>query len=653
MSSARTPLIRTTRRHRTSWCAAIVFALLATLHFSSAQIFAEEDVPEEIPSIGISEDPGEDLQPLEHHLMHSATHLQGTPAAEKVSAAIHLPGLNSPFSEMITFVIVNNPSTTQQLNGTIEYYDPNGALVGTSPFRVDPEGHYRELATPLAGQPWGTVRVFKNTDGDPDFVGATVFHTYLIGVDPSVITNMGGNQEQLYFGGEPGVGEYTLVGQNHLTRVGAHSMQQLQVAQADRPVLFWGPLPFRNNFAGQEWDFVEGNAPLPMVTNPNPFPVNISIFVANDQGAAPPPVNTLTLQPFASFVDVGLFNTFVNAHNNGPAYDWNLGVLVIGDGPLVGQGILFDLFGADPTSSDGNMRLLDRFRMGSAMMSNTSVTELVASDFVSEVGPIATNTLIGISNTSGQDIGPIDIEYRDRNGTLVATATQASLPPTQVIIIGPGVLNYPAGVFAGSVTVRSDRAGMTGWSMRSTEHPGPAGPNPDGETPVQFELRKAWGEVLDGGNGIEPGTGYEGIPSDGLTRKLGPLNLVRTTLDGIRPRAGYNVVYNDGVSNVGPYSFRTFLENGNEITDFSLQPFAGLAFEDTAFTYLDNLVPLVANPNGATFVNTKFEHENPRVSGVNAIGDYSWQWPWTNGEVYIGPPPGPTYAGPGDVVPNP
>ena len=428
-------------------------------------------------------------------------------------------------------------------------------------------------------------------------------------------------------------------------------MQQLQMQQDYAFELFWGPLPLTNNAGPLSWDFLEGNSPLMMVTNPNPFPTTINVLQIANNGFLWTPYN-ITLAPFASWVDMNFFNTWLNAHTNAVPYDVDAMMWVTSDdGPILGQGVLFDFFGP-------NMSFLQRFRMGSTMMSNERETRLVASELVSETGPIATNTLIGIANSSFGDIGPIEIEYRDRNGTITGLTTIPNFPILSTLRIGPGSPNYPLTEFAGSVTIRSCQPGLIGWSMRSTEHPGVPGPqsvppigNSEGYT-VNFELRKAWGEVLDGGNGSEPGDGFPVSNADGLVRKIGPLNLVRNTTTNTRPFAGYNTVFNDGVSNVGPYSYRTFISPGNEITDFTLQPFAGLSFGDSSFTYLDNTIPLVANGNLRTFVNTKFEHVFSRASGVNALGDFTWQWPWET-QVFIPPPGGGApYAGPGDVVPN-
>lgn len=627
---------------------AVVWAGLTT---ASAQPLCVTQ--QSFPPIGASGDPGETLRPEEHHLMHSCTHLQGALASEKVAPAIHLPGPTSSLSEMRTIVVVDNPSPNQVLNVDIEYYNPAGVLVGTSPVTIAAEGHYQEVATPLAGFPWGTVRVLKQSKTDPDFVGATLFHTYAIGVanNPglsSEVPSAGEPGEPGEPGGEPGGELYEFFRETHLTRVGAASMQQLQAQQDNANQLFWGPLPLTNDpTLPLSWDFIRGNSPLLMVTNPTPNPITINVFITTNTGVplATYPVN---LNGFASWVDMTFFDFWVASHTAAVPYDVDALVLVTSPDPIIGQGVMFDFYGP-------GMAFMDRFRMASTMMSNTSVETMSSPELISEVSPIATNTLLGIANTTVNDIGPIDIEYRDRMGNIVGVDTIANFPFLSTLRIGPnGPLtpNYPLNEFAGSVIIRSCLPGLTGWSVRATEHAGPPGPTlpPFDQTDgnVTFELRKAWGEVLDGGNGAEPGPGYGDDSSDILRRKLGPLNLVSNDPDVPGSVPGYNQILNDGSSNAGFNFYQIFDEVGLDFTSFAFQPFPGLAFGFTSFTYLDNTVPLVT-PVTSRFVTTKFNHETQRVSGVNALGGYTYDWPWEQDPLI--PPPQGTYAGPGDVVP--
>lgn len=605
-------------------------------------------LPPFIPPTGATQDPGETMQPQEHHLMHSSTHLQGTPAPEKVLSAIHLPG-TGPLANARTGVIVNNVSSTLGLDVLIEYYDPNGGIVGVStPPTIAPEGHHIESAAPLAGLPWGTVRVVTANADQPDFVGATIFHTYEIG---RLVGGSGGDptdpdaNEEPEPEPEPEPEEYEYYEEPHLRRMGAASMQQLQVIQDDKNELFWGPIPISDMatpVGGMptplSWDFMNGVCPLMMVTNPSPNPITINVLVF-DQALNVIASYPRTLNGFATWCDLSIFDFFVSSHGTVSGYDFDLLFYVNSDDPIIGQGLMCDFWGE-------NMDFLARFRMGSTMMSNTRASTLISPELVSETTAIATNTLMGIANVAFVDIGPVTIEYRDRAG-VVTTNTIASFPPFTTLRIGPGSPGHPLNEFAGSVTIRSCQAGLIGWNMKTTEHAGAPWSDEAAATGLEFELQKAWGEVLHGGNGVEPGDLGFVDPGTGLQRKVGPLNVAfRGPVGMTTPLPSYNHVFNNAVSNVNGYFFRFFDAAGVEFSTF--QFFSGLRFGDTAFTYIDNTVPLVLNPTPYGFYGSCFDHITPGVVGIDAIGGYIYEWPWDDDPVV--PPPTGVYHGPCDVV---
>lgn len=607
-------------------------------------------LPPFIPPTGITQDPGETLQPQEHHLMHSSTHLQGTPASEKVAPGIHLPG-TGPLANARLGVIVNNVTSNQTLDVLIEYYDPSGNLVGVStPPTIAAEGHHIEAATPLTGLPWGTVRVVKANDDQPDFVGATIFHTYEIGRligagggDPTDIDDASEEPEP-----EPEPEEYEYYQEPHLRRMGAASMQQLQVMQPEKNELFWGPIPVSDmatpiggSATPLSWDFMNGICPLMMVTNPTPNPITINVLVF-DQALNVIASYPRTLNGFASWCEMPIFEFLVNNHGAAIGYDLDLLFYVNSADPIIGQGLMFDFWGE-------NMEFLARFRVGSTMMSNTRASTLISPELVAETTSIATNTLMGIANAALIDIGPVTIEYRDRNG-VVTTNTIASFPPFTTLRIGPGSPGYPLNEFAGSVTVRSCQAGLIGWNMKTTEHPGAPWSDEAVEVGLEFELQKAWGEILHGGNGVEPGDLGFVDPGFGLQRKVGPLNVAFRGPDGMTtPLPSYNHVFNNAVSNVNGYFFRFFDGTGTEFSTF--QFFSGLRFQDTAFTYIDGLTaPLVVNPTPYGFYSSRYDHVTPGVVGIDAIGGYIYEWPWDPKQDPIVPPPTGVYHGPCDVV---
>lgn len=628
----------------------LVFVFALSSSWAAPELRAQPCIlPPFIPPTGITQDPGELLQPEEHHLMHSSTHLQGTPAYEKVTPVIHLPGTGS-LANMRTGVIVNNTSSIQVLNVIIEYIDPMGVVVGMTSPSIAPDGHHIESATPLAGLPWGTVRVRTATADDPPFVGATIFHTYDVGVPTGGTPSSDIAPDPIE--PKPYPGEYEYSQEPHLRRMGAASMQQLQVRQDDKNELFWGPLPVSNSASPipgmaspLSWDFMNGNCPLIMVTNPSPNPITINVLVF-DQFLNVLATYPRTLNGYASWVDMNFFEFFVSAHTNTMPYDLDMLCYVSSAYPIVGQGVMFDFFGQ---MTDSNRAFLERFRMGSTMMSNTRASTLISPELVAETSVIATNTLMGIANVTFGDIGPVTVEYRDRNGAVTANVIP-NFPAFSTLRIGPGSPGYPANEFAGSVTIRSCQAGLIGWNMKTTEHPGrPESPEAT-EAGVEFELQKAWGEVLHGGNGVEPGALGWPDQQTGFFRKLGPLNVVFRGDPGMTtPLPSYNHVFNNAVSNVNPYFFRFFDGPGVEQTDFGPQPFAGVRIGSTSFTYIDNTVPLVLNPTPYSFVNSRFEHLSPGVTGIDAIGGYIYAWPWSEEDMVIPPPTG-VYHGPCDVV---
>lgn len=528
----------------------------------------------------------------DHNFIHSSTHLLGYPAKVKwAGGLIYLPPVSSGFDQFTSAVVVDNPNPILPLSVRIDYFDHNGVLVGTStPPPIAPEGFHVEAAAPLAATSGvGSARV---TGLDGDLVGGVLFHT-------PCMTNLQGTICD------------TEVPQ---PTPGASSMQQLQANQEVKE-LWWGPLPLTLTSAV---DFFNAEAPFFFVVNPNnainKIRVDLVAFDHVSGTSIPFTWRNVALPPFGTLLEktgphlfgppaVGLWDQFFTWYATlAQPYDYDILVHVVSESdlPILGDGVMTDIYGnqsdADPLSPGF------RFRMASHMLASTPANRLIDPDFSVQPGGII-QTLIGLWNTGTVNAGPIRIQYFDRNGAVVSTGNIPVLPPNQSVRIEPGTFGYPAGA-VGFGWVRIDGCGsdkLVGWTAREILPTG---------TP---HYHKAFGEILDGNGGKEPGSGFRVANATGTwVRKVSPI--VRTWPSWYWP--GYTTFANTNVPNVGRYWYLFFNAAGGACTNVAGQPFAGVPFARTSTTYEDP-----QSICGPTNLSGRVDTANGGFKGISVLGD--------------------------------
>jgi hypothetical protein len=574
-----------------------------------------------VPS-GITQDFGDTFATeADYRWMHSSTHLQGERTFEKWAWGFYLPPPGSAaglFAGFRTVVVVDNPDPATIAIVDIEYRSTAGVLLATTAgVVIGPEAFYSEQAAPLqAGGGIGSIRVLANPNYAP-IVGATLHHSFTFN---GRIDN------------EP-------LAPPSARRPGLASMQQLQEVQPASTQLFLGPLPTTSTAAATH-TFLLGNLPTFQVVNPTNATNTVSVFMFGALSGLTFGPFTVTMAPFGSFIDLTLLNALYNptthAYAAGLPYhdDWLVAVTSQDGRPLLGEGLMLDFYGP-------GLVPFGRFRIASVMMQSNPALVLYNPE-LTYTGPPPVNTLMGIANVSGVDIGPVSIQYHNRATNAVVTDTIASFPPgaTRRIAPGePGIVNYPVGVFDWPVRIRACKKGLIGWTAREVE--------PSGISGFQ-QFRKVYGEALDGANRTEPGASFQVFTLGAFyRRKVSPLDRCGYPTDNPPWWPSYTNFTNFSVANIGPYFYRFFDRGGNEDTVFGPQPFAGVRFADASFTFEDGptnrlcspFFPLTREQSG------RVDHTSGSVRGIDAVGDPLYEWALG----YPNPPP--VYQGPGDVVP--
>lgn len=594
------PFVPSPRTLRPGLCAALGFLLLGSslVAFAAADAIAVTPVPiaclvEAQPiATGVTARPADDyLTWPDHNYVHSGTNLQGQPAYEKFAAGLFwFPPAPAP-AELASFqsvVVVTNPIPGTTANVTVDFFDQLGNPVGSSFFLLAAEASRVVIAQPLLTGPSTTpgLGAARVTSTGAPIVGETVHHANTVDLS--------------------GFGGGLLVDPESFN-IGLNSLQQLQMAQSGKSTLWYGPMPFSTTVP---LEFLSGNAPMLQIVNPNPTPTTITLNYTS-RNLAVVPVVTVTVPAFGSLLDLTLWNLFLPAYLGGPVVDDDFRVVVAATQPIMGDALMLDLFGGTGSLSAGK-----RFRMGSAMMANTPAPSLVNAELTFETASPGVETMVGLFNPTTTNVGPVSVRYFDRNGVSLGADTFASFPRGTLARIGPGLPaspNYPATpVFAGWMQITACKAGLVGWTMRQGGEHAASGSAP----------KKTWGEELTGANGLEPGLGFAvTVAGQNFTRKVAPL--VRADPSFYWP--GYTTWVNDTAANAGPYWFRFFDQAGGDRTNAAGQPFAGLRFGSTSFTYED---PLVNWPFGPINLSGRVDASTtPRgFDGIHVIGDPLIEW---------------------------
>ncbi len=597
--------------------AALIAALLVALGAAPTAIAQQQQClpPQPIPTLPNTA-PSDVFNGPEHRQALASTFLQGLPAREKIGIVTwdNTMPATAVFNEMKSYVFINNPSATIGINLTIEYRDQAGALLLANAVSIPANGSHAENAFPvgLGANGHGIVRIIGLNASDV-FVGAVV------------------KQSHRYFGFTPPENVLNL----YPNMVAAEQLQALGTSKT----LTWGPLP--EDYRLTSPAFLHRLNYLFSVYNPSQTAAAPLTFTVVSRTGQVLSVPSVTLQPLGSMVSADLFQLLV-ARYGGPVApaltndDWM--VTVTSTQAIQGEGMMISVYDpAQPGLAGG------RFRIGSTMLAQAPAKALQSSELITEANGSRTSTFVGIWNTTSSSIGPITIQYRNRDGSTAATDTIATFGANAVARVGPGLPsspNYPAGRFAGSLRVLSCSTGLVGWTMRPSEA--------DATSPIAERYREVYGELLDGISGREPGNGNAVVSTGGVTRfrQIGPFGAV----DTVNPVPSFSTAVNYGVSNVGSYVWLFHDFNGADLATTPLPAFPGLTWGATAFTYQDNTPPLVSAVSPGVAMSAKFESVNAGVRGIALLGGpiYSIQF---GGAEFDFPPTTPgTYAGPGDTV---
>ncbi|HEV7667526.1 MAG TPA: hypothetical protein VGS22_03315 [Thermoanaerobaculia bacterium] len=537
-----------------------------------------------VPS-GVTSRPFDNFNSYEdYRWVHSSVNLQGQPAYEKFAAGLFwFPPFPTDLAYFQSAVVVNNPDPVNSTTITVEFYDMLGTLLAAPSYFLGPEATKVVPASPLLSGSSATpgLGVARVIGLNLPIVGETVHHADYVDLSA--------------FGGG-------FLADGEAASLGLNSTQQLQMFQAGKTTLWFGPMPASTSAT---LDFLTGTSPMIWIANPNSSATTVTFRYSSLGGTVFAPV-TVTIPAFGSWLERTLWNAAIPFFLSVPGpFDDDYRVVVTASQPIVGDALLVDLF-------DANLVPGGRFRMGSAMLANTPSAKLVNPELTYEVVDPGVETIVGIYNPTTANVGPVSVHYFDRNGASLGVDSFTTFPRGFMARIGPGLPaspNYPAaGVFAGWMRISACKPGLVGWTMRQ-----------GGEYASSNSPKKVWGEELTGANGLEPGPGFTvTVGSNTFVRKVSPL--VRADPSWYWP--GYTTWVNDGVANAGNYWFRFYDHPGVDRTNAAGQPFTGLRFGATSFTYDDPLV----NGFGAINLSGRVDTTNGGFDGIHVIGDPLWEW---------------------------
>ncbi|MBP6748475.1 MAG: hypothetical protein KA144_02445 [Xanthomonadaceae bacterium] len=551
--------------------------------------------------IGLPRTPEEFESQQDYRWMHSSTNLQGYATTEKFAPCLFFKPTDHDLSAALggfqSALAINNPSPTATAHVSISLFDRNGNPWSGNPIAVTlgPNENWANGVPQLQSFANGVgSAVIKS---DIPIVGASQHYIGSV--------KLGGRRFTDIDPGMPGEG----------------TMQQIQAAQPEGTSLYAGPIPIGNS---SRHDFLNGNLPFLCMMNTTRSPANITIYKgATDSSGAfiPMPTITASLPGYGQYIDMSLWQGLE------PAYLSSTSLPLEANGwafvssphaPLVGDMYLADFFAGGSPSSP-RMSPGRKFRVGSAMMANKPAAQLTSPELTQQRGSIVTpvspglDTMIGLTNASTTNIGPVVVNYRDRDGAIVGTRTIASFAPGESVRLTSGTPGFPSMLFDGWAEINACRDGLIGWTMREVRRVGNL-----------FQYEKAYGEELAGANAREPGKGIpvtvQGLP---VVRKIAPLARVSPGLAW----PSYTTFTNNSVGNIGNYWFRSyqFQPLTGDVTNYTPQPFIGLPFGSSAFTYQDGGNSLV-NIGFDQNVGSRVDTSNATVIGMTAAGDPLREW---------------------------
>jgi hypothetical protein len=557
----------------------------------------------------------------DYHWVHSGEHLQGNATTQKFAACAFydLPDSDAipDLSGLRTALVVNNPNPVGTANVVLTFRDAAGVPFAFRSVAIPAEGFFlagADVFSPALGGPgFGSIEAQSNLP----IVGATIHHL------PSGAITIGGISvidPDVTFGVRPG----------------GNTMQQLQESQG-ATTLLGGPYPFTNTAAE---DFLNGLLPFDCILNASNTPTTLTISRFISGGV--PLASTITPLPaFGLFLDTALWSVAEPFYLSSPA-PFSFNVMSVASATagasLVGETIQADFFS---NGAGSNLNLGGRFRLASATKPISTSCQVINPEVVrtTTTPPVATYMLVANGSTSPATVTTQFFD-RDSTGTPFLTRVDA-VPALTAVRITPSTGAFPATSFAGWARIRSNQGGLFGWTAREINQQVPP--------TIPNHFRKAYGEVLSGGSGREPGRGLPvDVAGTPFLREVAPLNRVGD--DGAFPFdwwPGYAIADNTSAANIGAYVWRWFAPPGAPL---STAAFAGLPFARTSFTHVDPQVLIFQNLE----VSGRFDRtQGSNIEGLDVIGDPLEEWNIPG--LFEPGTPGGTFKlpkwQPGDVVP--
>lgn len=514
----------------------------------------------------------------EYGFMHSGLHLMGNPTTKKFAPGLFWEPNGGLFPELAGFrsgIVINNVDGVQTLKVTIHWFAADGTSIVSVNRSIPPNESRYLQATPL--QAFGGVgSATIESETDLPFVAGSFHHTY------RVYDNMAELICEDPIQGKPGA-------------VTLQPMQEVVQGNGYPSQLFWGPLVASTV---EQEDFLNRQLPFFFVRNPHNFDIKVKITITSanlNLGST-----THTIQANGTHLHMRLYRLLESTYNSGAILDEDFIVAVNEEKEghaIIGDGVMVDYWGSsDENPSDAVV--CNKLRMSSTMLFNKTNSSLVNPEFVREATSPGVTTTMGLFNAA-TTADNVTVRYYDNLANVVGTST-LTIPPFTAARITKNTAGYPGSLIEGWAWITSCEGQIFGWSMRE----------------VDEIYKKAWGEGLSGNNINEPGPGYYTQPDvnndQAIWRKSGLI-----TANGAWP--GTTHLVNFFSSNIQNYWFRfyRFTTPNLDATNYASQPFAGLPWGHTAFTFESQFTT-----NSATEAMTgRVDRVDGQIEGIHTWGD--------------------------------